>query len=300
MGQKIIPISLRLKNKKNWHSQWLVEKKNYSEILHFDLEVRKYIETIFNDKKQSIIKIKINKISKNLYIYIFVNNYFKRDILNKKIKIIYNLNSFLKKEYNVKLFILKTHFKLNKYQKNLRFFIKFLKKKRKKNKKLLKFLSICQIAFSIGKMNMIAKYISRTIKKKKIHRGYLNFINKILKEFYKMNSKILGYKLQVKGRLNRSKRKRKFTYQEGQIPLSTLNKNVQYTFDEFITKSGVCSIKMWFYLKDIKKKKLIRNKKIKGIFQKNLNKFSSLKNKKGKKKFINNYKKLIFKNISFN
>ena len=27
MGQKVTPISLRLKNKKNWHSQWLVEKK---------------------------------------------------------------------------------------------------------------------------------------------------------------------------------------------------------------------------------------------------------------------------------
>ncbi len=27
MGQKIIPISLRLKNRKNWHSQWIVEKK---------------------------------------------------------------------------------------------------------------------------------------------------------------------------------------------------------------------------------------------------------------------------------
>lgn len=115
-----------------------------------------------------------------------------------------------------------------------------------------------------------------------------------------MNSKILGYKLQVKGRLNLSKRKRKFVYQEGQIPLSTLNKNIQYTFDEFITKSGVCSIKMWFYLKDLNKKKLIRNKKTNNIFNKNINKFSSLKNKKGKKKFINNYNKEIFKNISFN
>jgi ribosomal protein S3 len=111
-----------------------------------------------------------------------------------------------------------------------------------------------------------------------------------------MNPKILGYKLQVKGRLNRSKRKRKFTYQEGQIPLSTLNKNIQYTFDEFITKSGICSIKMWFYLKKTKYKKLIKNKKIKGIFKKNLNKFSALKNKKGKKNFINNY----YRKFSFN
>ena len=291
MGQKILPISLRLKNKKNWHSQWITDKKNYSEILHFDLEVRKYIETLFNNKKKTISQIKINKISKNLYIYIFVNNYFKREIFKKKIKILYYLNSFLKNQYNIKIFILKTHFKLNKYQKNLRILIKYLKKKRKKNKKLLKFLSICQIAFSICKMNMISKYICRTIKKKKIHKGYLNFINKILKEFYKMNPKILGYKLQIKGRLNKSKRKRKFIYQEGQIPLSTLKKNVQYTFDEFITKSGVCSIKIWFYLKNLKKKKLIKNKKINGIFDKK-DKFSILKKKK--RKFIKNYYRKLF------
>jgi len=291
MGQKILPISLRLKNKKNWHSQWITDKKNYSEILHFDLEVRKYIETLFNNKKKTISQIKINKISKNLYIYIFVNNYFKREIFKKKIKILYYLNSFLKNQYNIKIFILKTHFKLNKYQKNLRILIKYLKKKRKKNKKLLKFLSICQIAFSICKMNMISKYICRTIKKKKIHKGYLNFINKILKEFYKMNPKILGYKLQIKGRLNKSKRKRKFIYQEGQIPLSTLKKNVQYTFDEFITKSGVCSIKIWFYLKNLKKKKLIKNKKINEIFNKK-NKFSILKKKK--RKFIKNYYRKLF------
>ena len=292
MGQKILPISLRLKNKKNWHSQWIIDKKNYSEILHFDLEIRKYIETLFNNKKKAIAQIKINKISKNLYIYIFVNNYFKREILKKKIKILYYLNLFLKNQYNIKIFILKTHFKLNKYQKNLRILIKYLKKKKKKNKKLLKFLSICQIAFNIGKMNMISKYICRTIKKKKIHKGYLNFINKILKEFYKMNSKILGYKLQVKGRLNKSKRKRKFIYQEGQVPLSTLKKNVQYTFDEFITKSGVCSIKIWFYLKDIKKiKKLIKNKKINGVFDKK-DKFSIFNNKK--RKFIKNYYRRLF------
>jgi ribosomal protein S3 len=139
---------------------------------------------------------------------------------------------------------------------------------------------------------MISKYICRTIKKKKIHKGYLNFINKILKEFYKMNSKILGYKLQVKGRLNKSKRKRKFIYQEGQVPLSTLKKNVQYTFDEFITKSGVCSIKIWFYLKDIKKKKkLIKNKKINGVFDKK-DKFSIFNNKK--RKFIKNYYRRLF------
>ena len=98
---------------------------------------------------------------------------------------------------------------------------------------------------------MLSKYIVRTIKKKKNNRGYLNFINRILKEYYKTNPKILGYKIQIKGRINGSKRKRKNTFQEGCIPLSTLNKDIKYTFDEFITKAGTCSLKMWFYLKTL-------------------------------------------------
>lgn len=132
MGQKIIPISLRLKNKKNWHSQWIVEKKNYAEILHFDLELRTYVETLLNNKKISTLQIKINKISKNLYIYIFVHNTFKKKILNNQSNILLYLNSYLENKYNVKIFFLKTHFKLNNYQKNLRFYIyKYLKKKKK-------------------------------------------------------------------------------------------------------------------------------------------------------------------------
>jgi len=295
MGQKIIPISLRLKNRKNWHSQWIVEKKNYAEILHFDLELRKYIETLLNNKKISTLQIKINKISKNLYIYIFVHNTFKKNILKDQSNILIHLNSYLENKYNIKIFFLKSHFKLNNYQKNLRFYIyKYLKKKRRrlKDKKILKFLSICQIAFTLGKMNIISKYIVRTIKKKKIHRGYLNFINRILKEYFKMNSKILGYKLQVKGRVNGAKRKRKLVYQEGRIPLSSLDKNIQYTFDEFTTKSGVCSVKMWFYLKDSNKiKKLFKLKKIKGHFKNNSKKILNFKNKQQKNKYIFNLSK---------
>ena len=35
MGQKIIPISLRLNKRKNWESKWIVDKNEYSILLHF-------------------------------------------------------------------------------------------------------------------------------------------------------------------------------------------------------------------------------------------------------------------------
>jgi small subunit ribosomal protein S3 len=66
MGQKIIPISLRLNKNKNWHSKWVIEKNEYSNLLHFDLEIRKYFENIFNYKKIRLIKLNVVKTSKNI------------------------------------------------------------------------------------------------------------------------------------------------------------------------------------------------------------------------------------------
>lgn len=95
-----------------------------------------------------------------------------------------------------------------------------------------------------------------------------------------MNPKILGYKIQIKGRINGSKRKRKNIFQEGRIPLSSLNKDIKYTFDEFITKAGICSLKMWFYFKPLNKKyKINKLKKVNKKFISIDEKFKSLKKK---------------------
>ena len=41
MGQKVKPIGLRLGINRTWDSRWFAEK-NYSDLLHKDLNVRKY------------------------------------------------------------------------------------------------------------------------------------------------------------------------------------------------------------------------------------------------------------------
>ncbi|HOX95540.1 MAG TPA: 30S ribosomal protein S3, partial [Syntrophales bacterium] len=43
MGQKVNPISLRLGIVKTWGSKWFSEK-NFKELLHQDIEIRKYIK----------------------------------------------------------------------------------------------------------------------------------------------------------------------------------------------------------------------------------------------------------------
>jgi len=57
MGQKTHPIGFRLGISKDWKSSWF-SKKNYSEYLHEDLKVRRYIETKLTDAMISDVLIK--------------------------------------------------------------------------------------------------------------------------------------------------------------------------------------------------------------------------------------------------
>ena len=81
MSQKIIPYSLRLFKDKNWNSNWIINKNNYSDLLHLNLQLEKYFKKIFNYKNFKLIKFNIVKISNNLNIYIF---FYKKFNLKKK------------------------------------------------------------------------------------------------------------------------------------------------------------------------------------------------------------------------
>jgi hypothetical protein len=66
MGQKIIPISLRLFKNKNWDTNWNLTKSEYSKFFFFNLELKKYFKTLFNYKYFKLIKFNILKLSNNI------------------------------------------------------------------------------------------------------------------------------------------------------------------------------------------------------------------------------------------
>ena len=43
MGQKINPVGLRLQVNRTWESRWFSNTKEYGDLLHEDLEIRKYL-----------------------------------------------------------------------------------------------------------------------------------------------------------------------------------------------------------------------------------------------------------------
>lgn len=250
MGQKIIPISLRLNKKENWNSKWIVEKNEYPNLLHFDLDIRKYFENIFNYKDLKLVKLNVVKTSKNIYIYVYVIQHPKNFYTISYNKILYNLNSYYKK-HNIKLFIKNIKVKdLKKLKETIGKIFRFINKNKKVNKQTKRMIYNFSYALYTKNINMISNYIKETLQRKKSHKKYIVNINKTLEQFFKMFSNFLGYRLQFKGRLNGSKRKKKLVYQKGKIPLNTLKYDIKYYFNEFKTPSGICSIKFWVFLKN--------------------------------------------------
>jgi small subunit ribosomal protein S3 len=249
MGQKVIPISLRLNKSKNWNSQWNVEKFEYSNFLFLDLEIRKYFNLIFNYKFLKLLNIKIIKKSKNIYIYIYV-------MKHKSSKKITLTNSFLNnlqlycKHYNIKIFIQKVKIRyLLSLKKKIKKIFFILKKNNRITNNIKKIMYNIVYALYTKNIEMISYYIRQMLTRKKRHKKPMQNFNKILQVFYLIFSNFIGYRLQFKGRLNGIKRKKKTIYQKGKIPLNSFQCEIKYIHNEFKTPSGICSIKLWIFLK---------------------------------------------------
>jgi len=68
LGQKVNPISFRLGGIKTWRSQWFSEK-NYSELIHEDINIRRYLKKKLYHAGVSRIEIEraANKAKVNIY-----------------------------------------------------------------------------------------------------------------------------------------------------------------------------------------------------------------------------------------
>ena len=98
-------------------------------------------------------------------------------------------------------------------------------------------------------IEIFSNFIKQQLQRKRIQKKQMFHLNNNLSKFHKIFKDFIGYRLQFKGRINKSKRKRKLIYQKGKMSLSTIDNNVQYSFNEFKTPSGICSIKLWLFFK---------------------------------------------------
>ena len=100
MGQKVNPNGIRLGINRTWSSRWF-SKNEYTNLLHQDLKIKKYVEEKL--KNASISKINIERAAKKLRVSIFSSR--PGIIIGKKGADIESLKNNLSKLSNLEVFL---------------------------------------------------------------------------------------------------------------------------------------------------------------------------------------------------
>lgn len=253
MGQKTIPQSLRLDHLKNWNSDWVVDKENYSKVFYLDFTLRQYLLQFGKKNNLNINNISIEKNDK--YVNIYLNLYNFKPTENSSLN---NLENDIKKDLNnylvyLKLPYLSKVFVINSTIGNLKIGYLFYKKFQKfplMAMHFYSFINLSYVAFYTQSAQLIGNYLVENLQKIPKHRQYLKNINKILQKQYNIFGNCLGYKIQFKGRVNGLERSKKIVIQSGKAPLNTLKYKVKYDFQEVLTPYGICSLKTWLFYKN--------------------------------------------------
>ena len=61
------------------------------------------------------------------------------------------------------------------------------------------------------------------------------------------NRGLIGYKIQLKGRFTRKQIAAKHIFKGGNVPLNTLNSNIDYGFATVPIKNSAIGVKVWLY-----------------------------------------------------
>lgn len=95
--------------------------------------------------------------------------------------------------------------------------------------------------------SLLGLFLGRVIKKNiKSFNFFFFFITRLFSTLF-IFSGLNGLKVQFKGRLGTSLRKKKSIISLGSMPLQTSNSLIKYSFTEVFTIYGVCGIKVWYY-----------------------------------------------------
>ena len=233
MGQKTHPIGFRLGVNRTWSSIWYsssLTKNNYANLLHEDLELRKYIKNYFLKKNFIIDEPTINRKADKIQILI--------NIYDTSIKSSLPINSLLKKSF----------FRVNLMKKiDLDKLIKIISKVT--SSKVLIKLGFVKTIKKVPLSNalILAKYLSDKMKSRKFNiRKNLKILMLLSK---KKNSNLNGIAIKISGRIKGRARAKSMFIKEGKIALQSLNTKIDFGTSKVITKFGVVGIKVWVAIK---------------------------------------------------
>jgi hypothetical protein len=163
-------------------------------------------------------------------------------------KVIYNLEKFLKYRIYYKIVNIFSVVCLKKREKKLQFFFsKKLKRFRNRNRLIfLTVISFLKNLFSFKQPDslLFAKFLSSQLQVLYRHTPFISFIQEVLNLVCLIYNHVLGVRLSFAGKLNGFSRATVKKIQIGRVPLQTIDVHNIYGFSESFTKYGKLGIKV--------------------------------------------------------
>ena len=100
------------------------------------------------------------------------------------------------------------------------------------------------MVFKTRQPQFLAKFLAQEFGKTRYQRSLYNNMDKVCSFLYNENTGLQGIRIQVSGRMNKSKRTRKFIVQYGSINTQTLSHPLKYAFEEAYTVYGSMGVKI--------------------------------------------------------
>jgi small subunit ribosomal protein S3 len=213
LGQKVNPIGYRIGVNKECESTWFATKGEYTDNLHEDLKIKKYLQTKLKDAM--ISKVTIQRKTKSVTVDIHTAR--PGQVIGRKGAEIEKLRNELTVLVN-----------------------------KERNNGINVFVNVQEIKNPWGDAKLVGVEIGAQLLRRTSFRRAMKFAIRNA-----MRNGAQGIKVQCAGRLGGAEMARTERYQEGRTPLHTLRADIDYALTEVTTTYGIIGIKVWIYKGDI-------------------------------------------------
>jgi len=212
MGQKIHPFGFRLGVIQNWSSIWYADK-DYAELLHKDLEIRKYLKQRLemdpNNPRAEVARIDIERAGRKVKVHIHTPQ--PAYAIGQKGDRVEKLRQELEALSGAEVAV-----------------------------------NIIEVPVADLSAQLVAERLAAQLERR---ISFRRAMKKAMQNTMRLGAK--GIRIRVAGRLNGAEIARAEQSREGSVPLHTLRANVDYGVATSRTTYGAIGVKVWIYLGDV-------------------------------------------------
>ena len=212
MGQKVHPFGFRLGVIQNWSSRWFA-KRDYVELLHKDLEIRRYLKRRLDknegEGRADVAKIDIERAGRKTKVIVFAGR--PGLVIGQKGDRVEELRKELEMLTGQEVM-----------------------------------LDIREVVMPDLCAQLVSERLALDLEKRVSFRRAMK---KAMQNSMRLGAK--GIRVRVSGRLNGAEIARTEQAREGSVPLHTLKANVDYGVATSYTTYGTIGVKCWIYLGDV-------------------------------------------------